>query len=975
MTDDRTTQSTADTNIIKLEPDVVDLSKTIKLEPDVVDLSKITIRYSGRRDAWGSEDTYKDIPVGNIPDFKWPTVLGAETKRTYGIEFGAPRRPKGSKTPNRKHAGIDLAFGNQHNGVTDVIAAYDGEIRHAEEWKNGTAGNTVYLLHDGPNKTKWGTVYMHMAFIDSKVKHKIGKWVAKGQVLGKVGRTNFSSSTEAHLHFGITHHVNSPSKSVNTFNSATFVDPEAILNRQSSTWAAGSPYKDQRTSSYKAEYVQPGTKSYSTPSGTSNTGRALISSLPVEPNLLTQFAFMPQAQFIQPPKCNTIFPCMNTALDMSRNFMREPTRAICYTNYVGNVPQVFLQPSEIVTQGMRKPVVASQVTKTEGTGSIGPPLTSGLNVQLNFGEITSGDPSDEYIFTTTVGQEIVAVADGIVTAIQSLSNNSTKCYTEADAQAAAKALADGKPDDAPRTTDGEIIAEGKTSHTVQGKLHWIYSKGNLSGKEAKGNYIHIKLNADGGYIVEHNNLLAINTDLAPGSNVNQGMVVGYAGATGRVRTAKIGAHIKVIKEKRAVNTAEWFGITPYTNNPPPEPIPVIDTVKVGAPADPEAVVTTSELVSPISDIQPTDNVKETQKASNKAAKSAEQDDGIKQGEPDHHYLTPEERRKGIIVGVMEFYNRALAVNATRATSKQLGLTKEQFEEFRLNFPDVANPDMSATTKEIVGPHIGFVAKTLYAWWLKSRFDKRSISSSPGGFNPYMLAGFPSLILDPIRSIIAQVSTVTHSIQKKGSATTTVSMHSPRYWDEGDPLFWMRGDRDPKGRNFYSWMNQNFIAANDNSALNNVYEYFIGCKAIEYESVNKGQSIPTRNPFTSAIIDYNNKIDGRDSKNRRLKGTIASGYFGIRDDPEAQEVSAEKKEIYAQNYIKRDIVTEKELLVDFMKCKQAGSTSAPNYTGGCFTNYEQYSSSETIGTTVYTDTQVHIRNYVSDIKANPVRYEG
>ena len=860
-----------------------------------------------------------DILLDSIPDFQWPG--GYPEKMSKGIRFGAPRM---HSTPPRKHLGIDA----QYNKPGDLVhAAFGGTVRYSAYWKG--AGNTVCIGHDFKG-VHWSTSYLHLEVINTNI--KVGQEVGKGDVIGKVGNTGTrseGSTAKTHTHFEV-HYSNGIKRS---YNVSVRVDPEAILGRRSSE----QTMIDEFTSGGIA-------------SSGSNTS-TVVSSLPTEPNILAQFALVPNNMLIQPPRCNVIFPCMNMSVDMSRNFLQEPTRAIAYTKF-NKIPHVFMTPSEIYSQGVRKSVVAPKEKEGEVL-DIGSPTGGGAaKVELAFGEPNNGKPSDGFIFSSTVGASVLSIADGIVIKVQYIEDDSFY-YTDQD-----------KDKLSVKTTDNTKPTTIK--HNSDGKDHWIYSKGKPSGDKALGNLIHIKFDSYD-YIVKYNHLLSIKSGLKINSKVAVGDIIGFVGATGMIRTANIGLHIDVTKSgNKPVNTSKWFGQpNTYGDKILPEEVPSLkittlpDLIIKGI-ADPGGDSTT---------IQESDDQKTTQEESDKTAVSAQSANAVALGEPDYKYLTPEERRKGMIVGVLEFYNTALTINSMTSNDGNIGgLSAEDMANLKKRMPNVTSPDMSAKTSDKVGSNSGYMSKMLHGWWLKSRYEKRSISTSPGVFNPWIVAGLPGLILDPIRSIIAQIETVNHSIDMRGSASTAISMSSPRYWDEGDPLHWIGGEKNDSTRNFHSWMNQNFIAANDNAALDNVYLYFVGGKAIEYSSVNKGKkSSLTRNPFTNAIIDYNNKIDGR-TGSRRTSGTIASNYFN--------ESTPDKKETHARSYVERDIVTEKELMVDFMKCKSKRTEhDGPNYIGGCFTNYERYTGSSKISNSgEYNDVQKHVIDYINDIIHNTVRSE-
>jgi murein DD-endopeptidase MepM/ murein hydrolase activator NlpD len=87
----------------------------------------------------------------------------------------------------RMHTGIDLGAGMG----TKVFSAEWGIVRRAE-WLGGY-GNTIMVDHGGGI---W-TLYGHL----SKINVKVGQTVARGEVIGLVGSTGWS--TGPHLHFEV----------------------------------------------------------------------------------------------------------------------------------------------------------------------------------------------------------------------------------------------------------------------------------------------------------------------------------------------------------------------------------------------------------------------------------------------------------------------------------------------------------------------------------------------------------------------------------------------------------------------------------------------------------------------------------------------------------------------------------------------------------------------------------------------------
>lgn len=114
-------------------------------------------------------------------EFCWP----APASRYITSDFGWRTHPI-FKT-RRFHEGIDIGAGMG----TDVLATDDGEVIFAGSY--GGYGNTIIVSHGGGISTQ----YSHL----SKILVGVGKKVLKGDKIGLVGSTGWS--TGPHLHFGV----------------------------------------------------------------------------------------------------------------------------------------------------------------------------------------------------------------------------------------------------------------------------------------------------------------------------------------------------------------------------------------------------------------------------------------------------------------------------------------------------------------------------------------------------------------------------------------------------------------------------------------------------------------------------------------------------------------------------------------------------------------------------------------------------
>lgn len=111
-------------------------------------------------------------------------ILPVQGGRVNEADFGKRRFVNNAATSYR-HNGLDIG----HDTGTPVMAANDGRVLIADTLIE--TGKTVVIEHGLGLKT-W---YYHM----SEISVKTGDWVTKGDIIGKVGSTGFS--TNPHLHF------------------------------------------------------------------------------------------------------------------------------------------------------------------------------------------------------------------------------------------------------------------------------------------------------------------------------------------------------------------------------------------------------------------------------------------------------------------------------------------------------------------------------------------------------------------------------------------------------------------------------------------------------------------------------------------------------------------------------------------------------------------------------------------------------
>jgi murein DD-endopeptidase MepM/ murein hydrolase activator NlpD len=97
------------------------------------------------------------------------------------------------------HTGVDLVPRDGKNGGT-VRATASGQVVKAQKQTGDTGwGHLIRIRHTLPSGDVWYSQYGHM--LEGSLLVNVGKWVHKGQAIGKVGSTGASSGP--HLHFEI----------------------------------------------------------------------------------------------------------------------------------------------------------------------------------------------------------------------------------------------------------------------------------------------------------------------------------------------------------------------------------------------------------------------------------------------------------------------------------------------------------------------------------------------------------------------------------------------------------------------------------------------------------------------------------------------------------------------------------------------------------------------------------------------------
>lgn len=175
--------SSAQSEINSLQGDAAALQKAIKQEENNIAAIEAALRKKeeeARKKAENEGKTYETKSIGSI-SFMWPVPSSGRVTSYFG---GREAPVEGASTT---HKGIDIGASSGSEikaaaGGTVVIATY-----------SASAGNYIMLSHGSGVYT----VYMHM----KSMAVSEGDEVSKGQVIGFVGSTGYS--TGPHLHFGI----------------------------------------------------------------------------------------------------------------------------------------------------------------------------------------------------------------------------------------------------------------------------------------------------------------------------------------------------------------------------------------------------------------------------------------------------------------------------------------------------------------------------------------------------------------------------------------------------------------------------------------------------------------------------------------------------------------------------------------------------------------------------------------------------
>ena len=175
--------SAAESDIADMNADIAGIKKAIQAEENNIAAMEAKIKAeeeAARKKAEEKGETYTPKKIGDI-SFTWPCPSSGRITST----FGARSSPTEGASTN--HKGIDIGA----SSGAGVVAAASGTVVIATY--SSSAGNYVMISHGGGVYS----VYMHM----SSIAVSQGAEVSRGQTIGSVGSTGYS--TGPHLHFGI----------------------------------------------------------------------------------------------------------------------------------------------------------------------------------------------------------------------------------------------------------------------------------------------------------------------------------------------------------------------------------------------------------------------------------------------------------------------------------------------------------------------------------------------------------------------------------------------------------------------------------------------------------------------------------------------------------------------------------------------------------------------------------------------------
>ena len=635
---------------------------------------------------------------------------------------------------------------------------------------------------------------------------------------------------------------------------------------------------------------------------------------------LGQFLVLPETAFMQPPTCNVIYPSSQTSLGFSRNFMDEPTRLVATTDFMvgGGVPLVYMTPptAQEISSGKslvggvsRVRVLPGTTTQTDNergniifSSPLGGPI-SGIWVGSGFGQERGDRFHNGWDIHAPLYDPIYSIAAGTIVSIH-------------------------KEDPVPGSPISRI---GECGHPIDGPAE----KWKSPPKNPAGNYVLIRhdIERNKPLRLERSNravsaihawyfhLSGIHKDaLRIGHQVRAGQVIGWSGNSGRSTGAHLHFQLTFAEnDNEFINPTILFpGARLGTNNKPPE---VLETLIRGA--DPNDA----------NDVQRSINESRLSQVATPSRSTPAEAEDISANARLQDLFTPEERRRGI--------------NAAFLDINDIGLVNALHTKIRDNLDTEDETTQQSSIDERDTFMLGFTEHL----FLLSKYATRQIPTLVSPFNPFVVAGFPALIIDPIRSILGQVEMVSHNIDNRGNATTSIQLSSPRFWDEGDIWYWLGGWRGTDDFiRFPPWYNRKFIATNNiildserrltsrfDSLLDITYQGLLGCKGIRYRSINADRiDSPLLDPATGAVIDYNAAIDGRKINEKGEKGereafTLVSQQYGQSEIQHLED--ADQTSDRTQRFGAR----EKELMVEFLGAEKTIEKGVEVYRGDAFTN--------------------------------------